>query len=140
MLVYVAVRFDWAGIFLLVTGVVPVWLNLNYSALSMRSIFDARYLAFAQVAWLIAFALAASSLPSRFVRSLAVAVLLLVSANGLWENWSLLGPKSNPGVRGAVAHIEEQRQEGEAVIALTPFVFFQMAYYMRGRAIAPCCM
>lgn len=137
---YVGARFGWAGIFLLLTGVIPVWLNLNYSAFSMRSIFDARYLAFAQVAWLIAFALAASSLSSRFARALAAAVLLLVTASGLWDNWLLLGPESHPGVRGAVAHIDEQREESEAVIALTPFVFFQMAYYMRGRTSPVLCV
>jgi len=132
VLIYVAVRFRWTGTFLLLTGLLPVLLNLAYSRFSIREIFEPRYLAFAQVAWLASVALAISSAPSRPERCIVAAVVLMWFANSWWENWELLGPGSEPGVRGAVAYIMEQRSDRERVVALTPFVFFQMSYYMRG--------
>lgn len=137
VLVCVAARGGWSGAFLLIAGVLPVCLNLGYSMFSARSVFDARYLAFAQLAWLASFAMGVSWIPYALERSLVAAPLVLWAAYSSYDNWDLLGPAHQPGIRGAVAHVLAQRGDDERVVAQTPFVFFQMLYYMRAAGAPP---
>lgn len=137
VLVYVAVRCGWAGTYCLLAGTLPVCVVLVYSAFSMRSIFDARYLVFAQVAWLVAFGMAVASLVRRPERYLMACLLIVWVMHGLWDNRALLGSESNPGARGAVAHILQRKEPCELVVVLCPHTFFTTAYYMRRSDSAP---
>lgn len=133
LLAYVLMRHGWAGVFLMLVGVLPPVMLLAYSAYSTRSIFCARYFAFAQVAWLAAIAVAAVDIPIREFRWSLGGLMLLWSVFACYENWDLLGPAHNPGMRGAVAHLVGNCREGEGIVAQTPFAYFQMRYYLRQR-------
>ena len=124
------VTWGWGGALLAVMGLLPAVLLLAYSATSMRSIFDARYLAFAQPAWLAALAAVVAWLPDRPSRWAMGAVLLLWSAHGCEQEWSMLGPESRPGARAAAAFIEEHWRAGDAVVAPASPEFFRLLYYL----------
>lgn len=130
VLLVAGVRGGWGGTFLLLAGTIPLLLNLGYCTFSIRSIFTARYLAFAQPAWLASFALATWRTPYREVRVLLSALLVTWSGFGYVEYWEALGPESNPGMRGAAACLAEHRAADEAVLAQTPSVYLKLAYYL----------
>ncbi len=135
-----AVTGRWAGIFFLLAGTIPLLLILAYCTFSVRSIFNARYLAFAQLAWLASLALLVSRIPHRPERAIAAAVLVMWSAFGWIEYWDVLGPARKPGMRDAAAYVAQHRQADEIVLAHTPSVFFKLAYYFPGEIPARLCV
>lgn len=82
----------WAGVFFLLAGTIPLLLNLGYCTFSVRSIFNARYLAFAQLAWLASFALLVARIRHWPERAIVMVVLVLWSGYGWMEYWDVLGP------------------------------------------------
>jgi hypothetical protein len=117
-----------AGALLVLMGVVPPLLILLYSTQSMRSIFVARYFAFAQPFWLIAFALAACRPSDRPLRWGLALLVLFWSAASCAEQWEILGRTHRP----AVEHLLSQRSADEPVIARTPEMLFKLLYYFDG--------
>lgn len=132
VVMYVACRGGSAGIFLALNTLIPVCVILVYSAFSARSVFSARYLAFAQLPLLASFALAMSSISWRVARWLVTAPLLLWAVFSCYNNWDLVGPCHGPGMRGAMRYVLQRRTSDEPIVAQTPFTFFQMLYYLRG--------
>ena len=124
-------RGGWPGLFLAILGAVPCGLIGAYSLYSQRSIFDARYLMFAQVAWLAAAAWLLSRIHSRRLRVGLAMLSMSGCAYFCWDIQSSHAALSNPGMRDALGHVLEYRQEDEIVIAATPFVFFGSQYYAR---------
>lgn len=131
VLAYLAFWGGWGGAYVVLAGLIPTLLILLYSAYSIRSIFDARYLAFVQPAWLVALALAVSRIPARDERWLAIGVLVLWSINGCYESWGEIGPSGKPGMRAASQYIMAHRSQGEPVVAQTSAEFLKLTYYLR---------
>lgn len=127
----VAWRFGWAGLFGALSGLIPVIFLLVYSANSIRSIFDCRYLVFPQMFWLTAFAMVAAMVQHLPERWLVAVFFIGCSGASLWDNWDVLGAHSRPGVRNAVRLVLDTRRPGEPVCVLSPLLFFTAAYYMR---------
>jgi hypothetical protein len=129
-----AVRGGWAGWYLFLLGLVPVGLLLVYSLFSGRSLVHARYLTFVQLAWLAGFAMLLAALPL-LVRWLVLAHLAFAYlALSLPASWKVIGPSANPGMRGAVAYLLQERTAEEPVVVQTPFSLYKALYYARGRA------
>ena len=121
-----------AGPLVLLMGIVPPLLILLYSTQSMRSIFIARYFAFAQPFWLIAFAMLACRAADRPLRWGLGAFLLMWSVFSCGEQWEILGRARQPAMPGAVEYILSRRSTGEPVIAKTPEMLFKLLYYSDG--------
>lgn len=133
-------RLGSAGVFLICAGCVPPALILLYGQFSIRSLFYARYFAFAQPMWLAAFAAVVASVPFRAERALLVGLLLLWSGFSCWNGWGKIGPAAEPGMRGAAAYLRERRSQDEIVVAQSPFEFFKLLYYLRDTARPVLCV
>ncbi|MCA9123929.1 MAG: glycosyltransferase family 39 protein [Planctomycetaceae bacterium] len=124
-------RCGWAGVFLALLGAVPTGLILAYSLNSPRSIFDARYLTFAQIAWLLGTAWLLSRTPGRIERILLALIPLSWCCFWCFEVHMSHAAIAEPGMRGALAHVTRHRQADEIVVAETPFVLFGAQHYAR---------
>lgn len=129
---YLASRGGWHRWYLVVTGLLPPVLMVAFSLGSDRSIFHARYLCFAQLAWLGGAAVAVADMPTRVISGFLAAELILVSAYSCYDNWSLMGTSARPGMRAAIRFILDHRAAKEPIVAQTPYVFFGAKYYSRG--------
>lgn len=121
----------WPGVFLCLTGTVPPLLIYVYSMYSQRSIFDARYLMFAQQMWLAGIAWVVSRIPSRPERICVAMIPVSWLLFWCFDVQTSRVATAQPGIRAAVAHVVQHRQADEIVIAETPFVFFGADYYAR---------
>lgn len=137
VLVYLLLRLGWAGLFCLLTVAVPAGLLILYSAYSMRSIFDARYLTFAQCPMLIGISLACGAIAHLPERAIASAALIGSSLYVLSDNWDVLGGENHPGMRDVAAYITQSKTANEVVTCTSPDTFFPLAYYMRDASSAP---
>ncbi|GIW93420.1 MAG: hypothetical protein KatS3mg110_1461 [Pirellulaceae bacterium] len=137
VLLLAPLRQGWPGWFCTVGGMLPVLLLIAYSAHSIRSIFDARYLVFAQIFWLMAAAILVARIYHAAERWLLQIFLIGCSVWGIWDNRHILGSTSRPGIRAAVAHILHSRRGAEPVFVLSPRLLFPAAYYMRHEADRP---
>jgi hypothetical protein len=127
---YLAARRTWASGFLVATSLVPVALLLAYTLLTGNNIYHARYLTFVQISWLAAIAFMVGTL-GVVERTVLVGQLAAVAAWCCFNDWGILGPSANPGMRGAAAFVAQYRELDEPVVALTPFVFHKAGYYVR---------
>ncbi len=121
-----------AGALVVLMSLVPPLLLLLYSTQSMRSIFTARYLAFAQPFWLIAFALLVCRPHDRPLRIGLGLLLVFWSAVSCVEHEEILGRMHHPGMPAAVERLLAQRRDGEPVIAQSPEMLFKLLYYSDG--------
>ncbi len=129
----------WPGVFLFLTGAVPPLLIYVYSLYSQRSIFDARYLMFAQQMWLAGAAWLVSRIPSRPERICAALIPASWLVFWCFDVQSTRAATAEPGIRAAVAHVVQHRRAEEIVIAETPFVFFGAQYYARNDCLVRVC-
>lgn len=129
--IVLVVRFGWPGAFLCLLGAIPIILIAIYSVSSKRTIYNARYMMFAQQMWLAAIAWIVSRMSYRTEQM--IVTLLIMSWCAYWCFDSVISdaPKVQPGIRAAVSQIINNRQSNEIVIAETPFVFFGAQYYAR---------
>jgi len=99
-------------------------LGVALYSVAVRNILGVKYLAFAQVFLLIAWAMLAGRIPCRSGR-LAVTIGLLVWS----EFWCWMFTETRswqatlPGVSGAVEYLEQRRLPEEPVIVASPFIF-----------------
>lgn len=121
----------WPGFLLAVLGAVPAILIYVYSLQSARSIFDARYLMFAQQFWLAGAAWLISRVPATLDRIIISLMPLSWFAFWCFSVQSHLATAAQPGMRAAVAKVVEHHQPTDVVIAETPFVLFGSQYYAR---------
>lgn len=131
--ILLATRFGWPGFYLTAMGVIPVILMCIYSIVSKRSIFDARYLVFAQLSWLTGIAWLISRIPYRLERILLGTLIISWCIQSCFLNWNMIGKNNEPGMRGAIHYILQTKKPEELVIAETPFVFFLAQYYARNQ-------
>lgn len=124
-------RCGWSGLLLTLLGAVPTIMIYVYSLYSERSIFDARYLTFAQLGWLSAAAWLVSRLPHRMERILVVLIPMSWCVYWCFEVQASQASNAEPGMRGAVAHVTKHRREDEIVVAETPFVLFGSQFHAR---------
>jgi len=132
-------RCGWPGLFLTLMGAVPTVLIYVYSLYSERSIFDARYLTFAQLGWLSATAWLLSRLPHRVERTLLVLIPLSWCVYWCFEVQASQASTVEPGMRGALAHVAKHRRADEIVVAETPFVLFGAQFHARGHFAVKLC-
>lgn len=128
-------RFKWSGIYLGLTGLLPVLLILNFSAFSNRSIMQSRYLTFSQIMWLAAIALVFFHKKDSSLRKDLISSAFIIFA--FWSitlNWQVHGTHHKAGMREVVENILENRQPDDIIIARDRFVFFGMKYYLRDHA------
>jgi hypothetical protein len=123
----------WAGAYVFLCSVLPLYLLAFLAINSNHKLIFARYFAFAQVWWLVAFALLGTSWPWRWVRTGFATLQLGVALCCLWNHWPEIGPRANLGLRGATQHILGHKRDDELIVARTPFVLFSLAYYSRGQ-------
>jgi hypothetical protein len=134
LFLFLAVRGGWGGLYLLLTGLLPIVLIILFSAFSNRSLVVARYFTFAQLMWLAALAYVVFRGAFRAEQALLGAVIVGNCAFLLWMNWESIGPSHQPGMRGAVHYALEHREADEGLIARERHSFFGVKYYSRGRA------
>ncbi|QDU09848.1 hypothetical protein [Gimesia aquarii] len=131
--IILATRFGWPGVYLSFMGAIPVILMCIYSIYSKRSIFDARYLIFAQLSWLAGIAWLTSRIPRRLERILIGFVVVSWFIQSCFLNWDMIGKNNKPGMRAAIHYILQNKKPNELIIAETPFIFFLAQYYARNQ-------
>lgn len=140
-LAFVAVRQSRIGLFVVLTGSLPVLLVIGYSCFSIRNIFHARYLAFAQPAWLIALACVAASFRDRVERLAVSALLVLWSVQAVYAVGQFSPPTEPAGMSSVRDFILKHCAADETVVAQTPFEFFKLKHALRNgpapRLVAP---
>jgi hypothetical protein len=103
--------------------------------LIVRNILGAKYLIFAQLFVLIAAAVLTARVPWRFVRITVAAGLVGWSGYWCWDQAEAREYLArSPGVRGAVAYLEQYRRPEEPVVVGSPFVHPIVQYYARDRS------
>jgi mannosyltransferase len=129
---WLATRRSDAERFLAIQGIVPAALMLAYSITSKRTMYLSRYICFVQIAWVAGLALLIDRIPHRLERGLAVACMIGWMIFACADQWPIIGPSANPGMRAAIAHINSQYGVDEQVVSLSPFTFYGAAHYGRG--------
>ena len=129
---YLACRGGWRRWYLVAAGLLPPLVLAVYSLRTDHSIFHARYLCFAQLAWLGGTAVVVSDIPIREIRAFFMVELAALSACACYDNWFLINTSAQPGMRAATRFILDHRTTGEPIVAQTPYVFFGLKYYARG--------
>lgn len=115
---------------LILTGAVPVIAALVTSYLG-QSLYQDRFLVFANIFVLIAVAVFAAGLrPARAAFAISF-ILLLTLVVSFVRYWQALDIPNRPGVRGAVSAVVAARQADQPVVIGSPFIFFPADYYMR---------
>jgi hypothetical protein len=100
----------------------PLAASVAYG-LAVRNILGAKYLIFAQVFLLVALTLSIAGLPWRPGRMVLALGLLAWTEYGCWQHFEIREHQARyPGIRGAVAYLEERRAPHEPIIVGTPFV------------------
>jgi len=120
----------WPGRYIALLGSLPVWVLAVYSLLAARSLFDARYFAFAQVMWLVGGGILLSRIRFTPDRWAAGAIIAFWCLQLPWLQRPDDGPLQH-GVRAALTHLREHAGEQDLIIAATPAVFFEASYYAR---------
>jgi hypothetical protein len=93
-------------------------------ALAVRNILGERYLVFAHIFLLVGCALLISQIRWPKVRSVLSAAVLAWSGFWCWRFSQTLEFQAGfPGVRGAVAYLDQKRQPNDLVIVSWPFVY-----------------
>jgi uncharacterized membrane protein len=128
---YVVFRFRTIGLFVVLTGVLPALLIICYSFFSIRNIFQARYLAFAQPVWLISLAFIAAAFRDRIERLGAATILVLWSTHAVYSLGQFSQPDALRETNSIRDFIISRRAPDEPIIALTPFEFFKLRYIFR---------
>ncbi len=134
LFLYLTIRGGSTRWFLAAVGLVPALLLIAFSLDSNRTIFRARYLCFAQLAWLAGAAVAVGDVPIRAGRIFLGLELVVLSIWACYENRNLLGNSAKPGMRAAAQLILTSRMQDEPIVVATPFAFFGIKYYTRGVA------
>jgi hypothetical protein len=129
-----ALRRGPAGGFVAALGVAPVLMMGGYSAVSNRSLLQVRSLGFAQLSWLMGLALLVGGVRPRLERSALALGVVAWSLAGCCAGWRVIGPNAAPGVRAAVRFLLDHRDPSEPVIVRSPFTYYGVAHYARGRA------
>lgn len=120
----------WPGRYVVLLGSLPVWVLAVYSLLAARSLFDARYFAFAQVMWLVGGGILLARISQPADRWATGAVLAFWCLQLPWLQRPDDGPLQH-GIRTALAHLREHARGEDLIIAATPAVFFEASYYAR---------
>jgi mannosyltransferase len=120
----------WPGRCVALLGSFPVWVLAVYSLLASRSLFDARYFAFAQVMWLVGCGVLVARFSASVDRwAVGASICLLCAQLPLLQ--SPVEQRLEHGIRAAVAQLRRQVTPGDLVIATTPPAFFEASYYGR---------
>jgi hypothetical protein len=130
ILILCLVATGWPGRCVALLSVLPVWTLTAYSLVASRSLFDARYFAFAQCIWLVGCGVICGQLISSRNRSLA----LLLSCYVCVQLPLLQRPDEQAtqhGIRTALERLEKRTGPGDLILAVTPAVFFESSYYGR---------
>ncbi len=130
-LAFTAVRRRRIGLFVVLTGLLPVLLVIGYSCFSIRNIFQARYLAFAQPAWLIALACVAAAFRDHIERLAVAALLVLWSVQAVHSVGQFSPPTEPAGMALVRDFILNHCAADETVVAQTPFEFFKLRHLLR---------
>ena len=143
LLCYSACRTGFAGRFFVVQAVVPWLVSLSVSTYGGRSIFQERYLTFAQLSLFGAAAVAYASLRGRLERStLAAAVLLVVALNLRLGVRPLSAYSAAP--EEFMAFFEEYYAPTDEVLLREPAALNVFRYYMAQRGLfdvnVRCCL
>ena len=120
----------WPGRYVILLGSLPVWVLAVYSMLAARSLFDARYFAFAQVMWLVGGGILFARIRQPADRWASGAVIAFWCLQLPWLQRPDDGPLQH-GIRTALAHLRQHARDDDLIIAATPAVFFEASYYAR---------
>lgn len=120
----------WPGRYVALLGLLPVWVLAVYSLLAARSLFDARYFAFAQVMWLVGGGILLAKIRQPADRWATGAVIAFWCLQLPWLQRPDDGPLEH-GIRTALVHLQEQALPDDLIIAATPAIFFEASYYAR---------
>ena len=120
----------WGGRCLALLGLFPVWTLAVYSTLASRSLFDARYFAFAQSMWLIGAAMVIARLTRPADRWIVIAVIGWFCFQLPWLKMPET-VKSQHGIRTAVEYLRNRAAPDDVIVAASPAIFFEASYYAR---------
>lgn len=111
-----------------VMGTMPLVISIGFSLLG-RSIFQERYLIFAQIFILVALAGAWERLRWPWVRRILIVLVIagLVSAD--WFYWQGLHILDKPGAHAATQYVLAHQQPPEPVLVSSPFIYFAVLHY-----------
>ena len=130
-LLWLLIRGGLGGRFLALAGSIPIDIMLLYSTLFEPSLYYSRYLTFVQVAWLAALGLLLVRVPTSVGRLAWAMALVAASLFGCVISWDVIGPQANPGMRGAMAFVRDQRAHDEPIVAMGTAMFLESLYYTR---------
>jgi hypothetical protein len=122
------------GLYLALTGMLPLIVQVGFSVASDRSVVKARYLAFAQLSWLVAIAFSTRIARGPAARWALAGWIVAAFAHSCRDSWPVLGPAAEPGMRAVVAKALEGRSPGELIISADPTAFCGVRHYTRGSA------
>jgi mannosyltransferase len=114
-------------------AVVPYALGAGASFALDKNIFLVRYLVFAQLFLLVGSAALIGMIGDIWVRTILAAFLVANGAAIAADSWLSLRISTKPGMRAAVAYIEETGARNEPVIVASPMLYFPAAYYFHDR-------
>jgi mannosyltransferase len=123
----------WGGRFLAVTGLIPVILILIYSCVFSPNLYYSRYLAFAQIAWLMGLGLLVVRIPTSAGRWAWGAAMIAASLYGCHGSWDEIGPHASPGMRAAISYLLTQCASDEPIVTVDKVAFLESSYYLRGK-------
>lgn len=131
VLVALLIRRTFADLFLFTSVLGPCLLAILISLVD-TSVFAVRYLAFAQVFWLIAIAAVAARLPIRWP-SLTIGMLLVVETTGYAQFLYVSRPGARPGARAVARELDARRTPGEPVIVCSALYYYPLLYHLESR-------
>lgn len=123
-------RFAFESWLVALTGSLPVAAAIATSYLG-QSLYQDRFLVFANIFILIGVAVVLSRLRPRRLANIASFFLVVLLLGTSVRYWHELDIKNRPGVRGAVEFVAGQHSKGEPIIVGSSFIFFPVDYYIR---------
>jgi len=133
IIVGLAWRAGWGGRYVVVGGVMPVLLQAVFSLTSNRTLLAPRYLAFAQMFWLVSFAAVVGRARHGAARALLAVWAVGLSVYACAAAWPIIGPSAQPGMRAAVAFVLSRRAPGELVVASSADTGCGLRHYARSQ-------
>lgn len=109
-------------------GLVPFLCVIAISFMG-QSLYQDRYLVFANLFILIGFAAVFMRIPHTLTRRVLVTLFIAGSLFAYGRYWMELDIQNKPGAHAAAQHVFSQYQPGEAVLVSSPFIFFAIDHY-----------
>lgn len=105
-------------------------------SLVSQSVFQERYLIFAQCWIFIALAAVIAQLPRRFVITTSLAIYLFLGL-AIVSYWRELNIPSHPGLKAAMQYVSVTQKSGEPVFFTSPYIFLPAGLYQKSEIGAP---